>query len=148
MCEMILAESRLHAPVELGELRDSDTKNLISLNDDVARWELGFTERYAEVQDRGWKTRIIRPVNAGALFIPLTRRARRAGSGGYLGLIHGTDYILRNSVRTPRVRRYGSDVGPNRFFSGTIKKMVRSRRQFRQRVATAWVRLMRAQGLI
>lgn len=148
MCEMILSEARLHAPVELGELRDSEGKNLLHLSGDEARWEIGFSENYAEVQDQGWKTRIIRPMNTSALFIPLTRRARRAGSSNWLGLDEGTDYIMRNQVKAPRMRRYGSDIGPNRFFSGTIKRMTRNRRQFRQRVARAWVALMRAQGLI
>jgi hypothetical protein len=142
----------------------------------------GFNTSYAEIMDRGWRTPIIRPKRAKALFIPLTRRGARRGplkgqsrvlwqnkqkqqklqaaqktqqsrllrqaqaaSGGGAGVggLGGgkanksnansakkrrrkrkgnPDFIFRMSVKTRKVVR-GAKIGPNRYFSGTIKDM-------------------------
>jgi len=120
------------APEESGKLKGSDYVGKVR-GTRVLRVKFGFRLRseYGEIQDTGFNMSTgdrIYPKTAKFLYVPLTpgargaskskikmmKRSRRRGDGG--------EYMLLPYVRKPRVRRYGSALGPNKYFSGTVKR--------------------------
>ena len=85
----------------------------------------GFNRIYAAFQDAGDRSGSITilPRRKKALFIPLSAAARKHVYGANPtdeGLKWGIDYVLAKKAVIP-IKGYGSPVGPNRFFSGTLK---------------------------
>lgn len=121
----MMNEARRKAPYEQGNLKNSavvgQARKLSSF-----RWQQynRFTARYANIQNTGFKRKVLKPKRAKALFIPLNERARRMGPDRSIrNLVNGVDYIFRKRVYTPPIRR-GSARGPNRFLSDTVRKWV------------------------
>ena len=87
----------------------------------------GFNRRYAFFQDSARRKRpwIIVPRVKRILYIPITTKGRRLHRYGNNpadeGLEFGVDYVLRPRV-TIKIKPYGSAIGPNHYFSGTIQK--------------------------
>jgi len=153
---MIVTESKLKAPVDFGELRDSEKVIRKRIDKKRGMYIFGFNRVYAEVMDRGFRERIIRPKKAKALYIPITRLGKRTGpqKGSRRGLsqsrnsggaVAGRDFIFAKSVKAPKMKSYGSKRGPNRYFSGTIRKMARNPKRFLRKMGEAWVRQIRLQ---
>lgn len=108
-------------------------------------FRVGYTAIYATVQDWPFRTNIvrIRPRRAKILYIPLTKRAANKPVGAKpTGLVLGgivrvagptprstgatgkrADYILAEEARI-KVKPYGSERGPNKYFSETFKRYV------------------------
>jgi len=151
--ESIIAEAILKVPVDMGELQQST--DIQRLSKGVYRF--GFFKSYAKVMDQGFNKKIIKPVKAKALFIPITRRGKRSGParGGIRrlgasrasgGAIAGKDFIFRKSMKAPRMKAYGSRRGPNRYFSGTVKKMTSNKIKFLEKLARAFKQQLKIQG--
>lgn len=88
-------KAAIRSPKLFGELQNSlEIENVV--NNTV---RFGFNKSYAEVMDSGWKTPIIKPKKAKALFIPLTRKGARQGP------LKGDLRKLRNSTGNPKKRR-------------------------------------------
>jgi hypothetical protein len=108
----------------------------------------GFNSIYAAFQDAPGKKsgdkHIVKPVNKDWLFIPLTEKARRVhrpgndpnnegllfggfasqvgpGPGGPRPERDNSDYVLAKKAIIP-IKAYGSNVGPNNYFSGTLSR--------------------------
>ena len=90
------------------------------------------------MMDIGFRKKVIRPIRAKKLFIPISRRAHRIGPtrGAIRGLVatttrgglqYGTDFVLVSSVRTPTARR-GSRKGPNFYFTSANEDAISSGR--------------------
>lgn len=130
------------SPVDSGELMRSAVVEQTSVNEIT----IGFNKEYAAFQDQGSKTGIatVRPKRKKWLFIPLTARAekdhRPGGNPKEEGLIFGgfcntvgpagaakgppdADYVLAKKALI-KIKPYGSDLGPNHYFSQTWKLWV------------------------
>lgn len=115
-------------PTDLGELAASG-----SVQDGDAQGEVvfGFNKEYASFQNlpRSGEVAIIRPKRKKKLYIPLTRRGRLKHQYGANpaeeGLVRGVDYVLKDEV-TIKAKPYGSDVGPNRYFTGTLERRLKN----------------------
>ncbi|UCG53553.1 MAG: hypothetical protein JSW58_08345 [Candidatus Latescibacterota bacterium] len=113
----------------------SDTRELARSaatvrNDDRKEVVFGFNKVYAAFQDQPEKksgTIVIKPRRKKILYIPLTSKGRRYHMYGrdpnLEGLVYGRDYILLKEVRIP-IKAYGSELGPNHYFSETIKRNI------------------------
>lgn len=155
--EYILTAARIKAPVNYGELRDSELVQPVSVSEDGGVYRFGFSKNYAWVMDKGFKKSVIRAKPGKALYIPITRRGVRTGGlrrGGLRnlsesrnsgGAVLDRDFVLRKSMRTPPLRPYGNPRGPNRYFSGTIRKLTRDKRKLLGDIGVAWMGQMRRQ---
>ena len=89
----------------------------------------GFNSRYAFFQDSPGRSVpwIIVPRVKKVLYIPISPKGRRLHRRGNNpddeGLERGVDYVLRSKVVIP-IKPYGSAIGPNHFFSETIRRNV------------------------
>lgn len=72
----LVSEMVRNAPMNLGSLRNAST---VGPSKQWYAAELGFNARHADVMDRGFKTKYIKPKKAKALYLPLTRAAIRRG---------------------------------------------------------------------
>lgn len=88
---------------------------------------LGFNKEYAAFQDSGYVSgdvRVVKPRRKKLLYIPLTRAGEAHQYGANPeeeGLVRGKDYTLTEEVRI-KIKPYGSDVGPNLYFSETLRR--------------------------
>lgn len=109
----------------------SDQRNLANsatVNRRVKQKEVifGFNRQYAAFQDAPGRTSpyVVRPKRKKILYIPISQKGRlhREGNNPRLeGLERGKDYVLARKVTIP-IKPYGSAVGPNHYFSETLKK--------------------------
>jgi len=89
----------------------------------------GFSKSYAAFQDQPGKSGSIqiKPRVKKALYIPLTRagESHRYGLNPVTaeGLKPGVDFIIRRKALI-RIKPYGSALGPNHYFSETLKRNV------------------------
>ena len=144
-----LIKRAIEAPVP------SDTRGLANSGDvlvDKGRKEvvIGFNKSYAAFQDAPGKTtpHIIKPRRKKYLYVPTSQRGRKHRIGNNPkneGLIFGgivrsvgggsrggsssgpqqkADYILAKEVIVP-IKPYGSALGPNHYFSETMKRNVK-----------------------
>jgi len=154
--ESIIATAKQKAPSNFGELIQSDFITRQSVTKKGGSYKIGFNKAYAAYMDRGFRTRIMRPIHAKALYIPITRRGMRTGPlrGSLRGLgqsrssggaVKGRDFVLRASAKKPRLKSYGSRRGPNQFFSGTLLRIQSDPRKFLRKLGSAWVRQIRLQ---
>lgn len=112
-------------PRDQGNLERSAT-----VNRNVQRKEVvfGFNRVYAAFQDQPGRSGIVtvKPRRKKMLYIPISQRGRMHRYGNNPnneGLIWGVDYVLKKSVDI-RIKPYGSALGPNHYFSETLKKNV------------------------
>lgn len=127
----LIANEVLNRAIESPVPRDtSDLERSATTVIDKSKKEVvfGFNKVYAAFQDAPGRTApyIIRPVRKKALFIPLTKRARlhRAGNDpAREGLQRDVDFVIRKQVTIP-IKPYGSELGPNHYFSETLKRNV------------------------
>lgn len=122
--EEVLARARRRAPFQFGRLRDSDFVEDSPGTGRGRSVRFGFDTEYAGVMDQGWRTTVIRPVRAKALFIPLSARAARQGPRAYRRLKRGVDYTFAKQVIPPKPKKF-ADKGPNYYFSGTLEEFQR-----------------------
>jgi hypothetical protein len=130
-------------PVDAGLLMNSATMEQTG----PAEITIGFNKVYSAFQDQGSKTGVatVRPKRKKWLFIPLTAAAeknhRPGGNPKEEGLIFGgffntvgpgpssgaptSDYVLAKKALI-KINPYGSDLGPNHYFSQTWKNWVQS----------------------
>ena len=156
--EKVLADMTDKVPVDFGDLRNSSfLKKQLATKPEKATVRIGFNKNYAKQMDTGFEKRIIRPVRAKALYIPITRKGKRTGptrggirrlqatrTGG--GAVAGRDFVFRKSVKAPSVKTYGSRNGPNRYFTGTMDRIKRNPKQFLRRLEDAFIRNFRVQA--
>lgn len=138
-----LIKRSINAPIP------SDTRLLANSGDTVIDRNrksvtFGFNQVYAAFQDAPGRTKpyIIRPKRKKWIYVPVSQAGRRhrLGAnprneglvfGGFIDRTKGrgvnrggdADYILAKEVVVP-VKRYGSEVGPNHYFSGTLSRNV------------------------
>ncbi len=108
----------------------ADLERSASTSVDTKKREVifGFNKVYAAFQDAPNKSGsiVIRPKKKKFLFIPLTKKARlhRIGNNPENeGLKRGVDYVLSKKAVIP-IKPYGSEIGPNHYFSETLAKNV------------------------
>ena len=118
--EWMLGMAQNKAPVDQGSLGASSSTQ--EVKDGV---EFGFNTSYAAVQDLGFKGEKLRPRKAKALYVPISDKGRRYHTLGKNpateGLMWGIDYVLAGEVQI-RNKPYGSDRGPNKYFSETLER--------------------------
>jgi hypothetical protein len=91
------------------------------------RLRFGFNRVYAAFQDQGDNAGllVVLPRHKRSLFIPLSNKARRTHVAGVSpsaeGLVWGEDYVLAANA-VIQIKGYGSSLGPNHYFSGTLKR--------------------------
>jgi hypothetical protein len=117
----------VQSPVPRGGTGDLGASGVVQ--DQGKQLAFGFNKSYAQFQDkpdgvfRGFKT--ILPKVKRILYIPLTSAGRRKHQYGANpeeeGLVKDRDYILRPRARIP-MKRYGSHLGPNLYFSETLRR--------------------------
>lgn len=167
---VVLEDAKKRAPVGFtGNLKKSAFLQLGQVRDQRGRFaggqgiQFGFNAPYATIMDIGWRKRIIRPVRAKALWIPLTRAAalrgpRKSTSARSLQRrVTGTrsgrgprvrtqrqnrDFILVPFVRTRRPRA-GAKKGPNLYFTTAVRKAARGRTVLRHMAAAITKQLRR-----
>jgi hypothetical protein len=117
--ELLVGEASRRAPVEFGALQNSDVVE----KPRGRSVKFGFNARYSAIMDSGWKTKYIYPRRAKALFVPISRRAKRYGSRARAprSLKYGKDFLLLKRVGPMPVAVKGRSQGPNKYFSGTIE---------------------------
>jgi len=87
----------------------------------------GFNRIYAAFQDAPGRSTpyTIRPRTKKILYVPISPRGsrlhRRGNNPRDEGLVRGEDYVLMPRVVIP-IKSYGSAVGPNHYFSETLKR--------------------------
>lgn len=112
--ENLVGEAGARAPIKSGDLRASGFVDEPRIVGDGIIVAAGFNKVYAHIQDVGG---IVRPVKAGALFIPLRagvypikgKRARKAA-----GFKYGVDFILAKEAKL---------VG-NQYWTGTLQQFI------------------------
>lgn len=120
----ILLSRSVEAPVptDTGDLAGSSNKEVDKSKNQVT---IGFNKVYAAFQDAGKKSsQTIKPKKKKLLFIPLTQKGRKHVLGRNPrdeGLKSGVDYVMVKQV-TIKTKPYGSPIGPNRYFSGTLQR--------------------------
>lgn len=105
------------APKNTGTLKRSGFVNKAT-GKRIVKISFGFRSKHAEVMDTGFqKAGWLYPKNAKALAIPLGKGGikRRKGQSK-------KKYIYLPRVKKPRLRVYGSKIGPNRYFTETVKR--------------------------
>lgn len=138
--DMILGDARNSpVPTRTGMLRESSNRDRV----DERTWRFGFNKIYATFQDQPVQKDgvvVVKPVRKKWLYIPLTAAARKHIPGAnplkegltFGGFVHrvgpgpssGTpdhDYVLAKESHI-RIKKYGSDRGPNHYFSETFRK--------------------------
>lgn len=153
--EDLINKAQLKAPVNFGDLQRSQfLKKSINAKGDRNGYRIGFNKNYAKQMDTGFDTKIIKPKKAKALYIPITRRGARTGptSGGIRRLSQSRgqggpqvnrDFVFRKSMKAPRVKTYGSQRGPNRFFSGTIERVQRNPKDYLDTLGETFIEVMK-----
>lgn len=152
--EVVLDEMELVAEALLKKAIDSpipsDTRFLANSATSIVEKNrkavvFGFNRVYAAFQDAPGRSSpyIIKPRKKKWLYVPLTQAGRRhrLGAnpqsegltfGGFVRRVKGTggggggggaDYILAKEVVVP-IKPYGSAIGPNHYFSETLKRNV------------------------
>lgn len=111
----------------------SDTRQLalsatVHADDRKKEVVFGFNKVYAAFQDQPGRTGVvvIKPRRKKFLYVPLNQRGRKHRLGNKPsdeGLTWGVDYVLKKEVRI-KIKGYGSALGPNHYFSETIKRNV------------------------
>lgn len=93
-----------------------------------AKVVFGFNSVYAAFQDQPTRSGgvvTVRPRRKRILYVPLNQRGkllhRRGMNPATEGLVWGKDYVLKREVKIP-IKPYGSEIGPNHYFSGTLKR--------------------------
>ncbi len=110
----------------------SDVRDLARSADSIKRKDhvtFGFNTRYAAFQDAPGRSLpyTIVPRLKKVLYVPITRKGRTLHRRGNNpldeGLEKGVDYFLTQKVVIP-IKPYGSAIGPNHYFSETLKRNV------------------------
>jgi hypothetical protein len=120
----ILLSRAVEAPVptDRGKLAGS-TKS--ETNKGKKEVTIGFNKVYAAFQDGGKKAeQVIKPRKKKFLFLPISKKGRKHVTGRNPrseGLKQGVDYLLVKKV-TVKTKAYGNPVGPNKYFSETLRQ--------------------------
>jgi len=116
------------APIPRDTAGLARSRSVVARNENgKAKVRFGFNTEYAAFQDQGDRRGVVTivPRTKKRLYVPLTKAGRshhRAGANPEdEGLVRGVDYVLAKEVDIS-IKPYGSPIGPNHYFSGTIRK--------------------------
>lgn len=111
----------------------SDTRQLelsatVQMNASKKEALFGFNKVYAAFQDQPGRSGqvVIKPRRKRVLYVPISQKGRKHRLGNRPqdeGLNWGVDYVLKKEVRI-RIKPYGSALGPNHYFSETLKRNI------------------------
>jgi len=108
-------------PTDTGDLAGSGATERDPRRGEV---RFGFNKVYAAFQDADGKSeQVIVPKRKKFLYVPLTQKGKKHRAGlnpKDEGLVRGKDFILTKRV-VVKTKPYGSEVGPNMYFSQTMR---------------------------